>query len=47
MVNYTATIYLTAALAAAAVAAATADKVVQVAPFMEDGKQKFMVIIKA
>jgi hypothetical protein len=43
---YVTTIYATAATCAAAVNAATADKLVQVVPFMETGVQKFMVIVK-
>lgn len=44
---YVTTIYATAATAQAAVNAATAEKLVQVVPFMEAGKQKFMVIVSA
>jgi hypothetical protein len=44
---YVTTIYATAALALAAINAAATDKVVTVAPFMEGGKQKFMVVLKA
>jgi hypothetical protein len=44
---YVATIYATAATAQTAINGATADKLVTVAPFVEAGKQKFMVVVKA
>jgi hypothetical protein len=44
---YVSTIYATAATAQAAANAAVTDKLVQVVPFMESGKQKFIVIVKA
>jgi hypothetical protein len=47
MVNYTATVYKTSADAVTAINAAAAGKVSQVVAFMEDGKQKFMVVIAA
>ena len=44
---YTATVYATAATAVAACNAAADTKLAFVVPFMEKGKQKFIVVIAA
>jgi hypothetical protein len=47
MTDYTATIYGSAADAATAIEAATATKLAFVVPYMEVGKQMFLIVVAA